>query len=94
MDEPEKPDFRFQIPFFPPKIRVNPDFRVFMLDFPPKKPGKTGFSEHSETGFIKKSLSAPPLNAHTAPNAHTTPNITGASPTLLIIFGDARAGSV
>ena len=61
-DEPEKPGFRFQIPFYPPKTRVNTDFRVFMLDFLPKKQGKTGFSEHSEFGFIKMSLFAPPLD--------------------------------
>ena len=29
------------LPFFPPKNRVNPDFRVFMPNFPPKKRGKT-----------------------------------------------------
>ena len=33
--EPENPDFR--IPLFPPKNRVNPYIRVFMLDFTPKK---------------------------------------------------------
>ena len=35
-DEPEKPDFRFRMPLFPPKTKVNLDFRVFMLEFPMK----------------------------------------------------------
>ena len=42
-DEPEKPRFRFRIPFYPPKTRVNPDFRVFMPDFPPKNRVKPVF---------------------------------------------------
>ena len=42
-DEPEKPGFRFRIPFYPPKTRVNPDFRVFMPDFPPKNRVKPVF---------------------------------------------------
>ena len=57
-DEPEKPDFRFWIPLSPPKNRLNPDFHAW---FSSEKPGKTGFSEHSEPGFIKMSLCAPPL---------------------------------
>ena len=36
----------FRIPFFPPKNRVNPDFRVFRLDFPLKN------------GSIRKSVSS------------------------------------
>ena len=60
LDEPEKPDFRFPIPFFPPKIQVNPDFFGFYA----------WFSEHSVTGFIKTSLSAPPLLGTTARFPH------------------------
>ena len=37
-------------------------FSGFYAWFSSEKPGKTGFSEHSEFGFIKMSLSAPPLS--------------------------------
>ena len=44
-----------------PKNRVNPDFYASLSSGNRVKPGKAGFSEHSEPGFIKMSLSAQPL---------------------------------